>query len=96
MTPQAPSPDAQFEQLGNEIVESLVASVHSAVARAEQAPQDDGPQVYGASAFSVKPYLKQVLIGVVPMLVDAFANKVPGISTIELSNFIISKLNERL
>lgn len=95
MTPQVPSPDAQFEQFGNEIANSVVAAVHSASLNV-QVPQGDGPQTFGASLFDPKALAKQLAITLVPLLIGAIADKVPGISTIELSNYVISLLNERL
>lgn len=96
MPAQAPSPDAQFEQFGNEIANSVVAAVHSASLNV-QAPKDgDGPQVFGAGLFDPKALAKQLAITLVPLLIGAIADKVPGISTIELSNYVISLLNERL
>jgi len=96
MTPQNPTADdARFTQLGDELAAAAVAAVNQAAEQADQ-PQGDGPQTFGAGIFDPKSLAKQLAISLVPLLIGAIADRVPGISTIELSNYVISKINELL
>jgi len=96
MSPQHPTAeDLYFQQLGNEIAAAAVAAVHTAATQAEL-PQGDGPQTFGAGLFDPRSMAKQLAITLVPLLIGAIADRVPGISTIELSNYVISLINERL
>jgi len=95
--------DAQFQQLGNEIAAAAVAAVNTAVDQTNDHYQPgrhpesgEGPQTFGAGLFDPRSIAKQLAITLVPLLISAIADRVPGISTIELSNYVISKINELL
>jgi len=98
-----PTNDAQFQQLGDEIAHAAVAAVNTSANQVFESYQpgrhpatDEGPQTFGAGLFDPKQLAKQLAITLVPMLISAIADRVPGISTIELSNYVISKINQLL